>query len=237
MKADVTIVTESWLHADISNDLLYLKKCDIFRCDRKLRKGGGVCIWVNHNFTPRLLQSPFTLPPFIEFIAIRLHCISFSLLCCGLYVPPGLTKFEHETIAVFLTNEFDQLLSMYSSDKLLLAGDFNDFSTLFLCENFNLVNRVMDATRLNAILDHIWIDESLCHSYPTCAEVGPPLQKSDHNTVLLRSTRQVASTENHQSTLLWDFRESNICEFLKRLESTEFELLERVTSVDTHKIL
>ena len=232
LHAEVAIVTESWLDIDISDALLFINNCEIFRYDRKQRKGGGVCIWANSRFLPRLVPFSSSTPSSIELSVVRLYCISFSILCCGIYIPPGLNKATHDTIVDHLTFEFDRLLTMYPDDKIVLAGDFNDFDTTFLSINFGLVNRVVNATRNNAVLDHIWIDESLCDCYPCAANIGPPLGSSDHNCVFLRSVSVSQFPESRRPTLVWDFRESNVSEFLLSLSSTNFDVIKQETSVN-----
>ena len=231
MKADIAIVTESWLTDDVSNDLLSVNNMNIFRCDRSSRKGGGVCAWINSSLFPRaILTSPS--PSSIEFIAVRISCKSFSMLCCGIYVPPGLHKAEHDSIADYITDVFDVFLAKHPNDKLLIAGDFNDFTTDFLTDDFDLQNRVDEATRKDAILDHIWLNEDLCDFYPHYANVGPPLGSSDHNCILLSPAYRSNSDESCHSTLVWDFRESYISDFLLRLATTNFEVIKQEISVD-----
>ena len=231
MNADLVIVTESWLNDDVSDDLLTINKMEIFRCDRKLRRGGGVCLWINSRFSPRVIfTSPS--PSSIEIVSVRISCKSFSMICCGIYVPPGLHKAEHDVITDYLTTEFDLFLTSHPNDKLLIAGDFNDFSTEFFIDNFNLINRVDEATRKNAVLDHIWINDDLCDFYPYCANVGPPLSSSDHNCILLSPVCRRDSDLNCRSVLVWDFRDSNISEFLLRLSTTDFDAINQERSLD-----
>ena len=163
LSAEVVIITESWFHDEISNDLLFINNSENFRCDRKLRKGFGVCIWVNKNLSPRSL-SPLSSPPsFVELVFVRFSCAAFSVLCYGMYIPPGLAKSDHDAFIDYLTFEFDRLLTLFPDDKIVIAGDFNDISTHFLSENFSLVNRVTEATRQSAILDHIWTFTTCYH--------------------------------------------------------------------------
>ena len=231
MNPDIVIVTESWLTDDVSDNLLSVNKMDIFRCDRRLRRGGGVCAWINPCFLPRaILTSPS--PSSIEFIAVRISCKSFSMVCCGIYVPPGLHKAEHDAIADYLTEEFDRFLLQHPNDKLLIAGDFNDFLTDFLVDNFNLMNRVDEATRKNAVLDHIWMNDDLSDLYPHYANVGPPLGSSDHNCIFLSPACRSDSSVSCRSTLVWDLRDSNLSDFLLRLATTNFEVIKQESSLD-----
>ena len=229
---DMTIITESWLHNKIDDDVLTLHNCQIFRCDRTSRRGGGVCIWINTSFDPILLTPVSPMPISIELIFVRLSCNAFHLLCCGVYIPPGLSRADHNSVTDYLVSELDHLFSLYPHDKLLIAGDFNDFNTDFFQESFGLVNRVTEATRRNALLDHIWIDESVCDFYPSPASVGPPLKNSDHNCILLRPLRQLQSVKDYRPHLVWDLRDANICDYFSRLSSSNFDAISSENSVD-----
>ena len=232
--AQVIIVTESWLSSDIDDDILYIANCEIFRCDRQFRKGGGVCVWSDSRFRPRRVSTDVSsVPSSIECVILRLFCGSFSLLCCAVYIPPGLRSSDHDIISEFLTNEFDMLLTLYPQDKIIIAGDFNDFSTSHLIESFCLVNRVDEATRNLSILDRILIEDFLCDFYPQMATVGPPLDKSDHNSVVLRAINQSRfSDHERRQTIVWDYRESNVLQFLQCLSTTDFKIMNQETSVD-----
>ena len=232
LKVNVIIVTESWLHEGIMDDLLRVQDLELFRCDRKYQKGGGVCIWSDSKLLPVMLLPLSALPSIIECIFIRFSCVAFSIICCGIYVPPGLCKDAHVKISDFLIFELDQFLCKFPNDRIVLAGDFNDFSTSFLIENFGLSDYVTDATMNDTILHHIFIDDRLSDSYLNCATTGPPLKNSDHNIVLLRPITPMLSVEDEHYTLVWDFRKSNVLEFLRLLELTDFTEMDKEASVD-----
>ena len=119
--------------------------------DDKNRQGGGVCIWVDHRFSPRKLLPVLPIPSCIELVFIRLSCNEFFILCFALYIPPGLARGDHDHIVNFLTFELDRLVALCPSDRVVIAGDLNDFPTSVLTENFNLTNRLTEATKCRAI--------------------------------------------------------------------------------------
>ena len=231
LRVDVIIITESWLHDDILDNLLQLNDFDFFRDDRKLRKGGGVCIWTKPKFNAKRLVPISISPSCIEVCFLRVFCITFSIICVGIYVPPGLSRNDHAAIVDFLIHELDHFLLLFPNDRLVFAGDVNDFELEFLRENFCLSNRVTEPTRNGAFLDQVWIDEYLCDLYPHPAIVGPPLKNSDHCSVVLRPLLPVTVAESRQPTPVWDLRESNLCEFLRRLSLTDFNVLSSTSSV------
>lgn len=231
--ADITVITESWLQDSITDDLLLLNNCEFFRSDRKVRRGGGVCIWTNQVFRPREIQPLSDIPHCIEALFVRVSCINFFILCCAVYIPPSLSVAEHKSIFDFLTYELDNMLAKNPNDKLIITGDMNDFSMDTLADSFDLHNRVADATRGTAILDHIWTNDFLTDFYQEEAEVGPPLKNSDHNSIMLSSKCGLVLKDNPQLTLVWDFRKSNENEFLRRLEALDFSPLMVEGNVDT----
>ena len=101
LRADVIAITESWLHEGLTDDLLRVQNRDIFRSDRGIRKGGGVCVWANYKLLPHVIQPVLTVPSTIESIFLRLSCGCFSILFCVIYVPPGLGKDAHAQIVDF----------------------------------------------------------------------------------------------------------------------------------------
>ena len=189
-------------------------------------------MWVNSRFLPRMVLSSSQTPSSIEVTFVRLFCVSFSLICCAIYIPPGLKTADHDIIIDYLIFEIDRLLTMYPDDKIVISGDFNDFNAALFGEYFGLINRVLSAKRKDVVLDHIWIDEGLCDCYPHEADVGPPLGKSDHNSILLRSVSKSLSEENRRPTLVWDFRESHISECLLCVSSINFDVIKQEASVD-----
>lgn len=202
-----------------------------FRSDRGVRRGGGVCFWAKTNFMPSLVYTTSPAPAFVDVTFVRVTCGPFSAICCGLYVPPGLCRADHSILTDFLSQEIDGFLTSNPSIKLVVAGDFNDFSTDFLSEQFCLINTVTAPTRNNAILDHIWIDEELRTLYTTPAAVGPPLKNSDHNCILLSPSKR-HSNEFRRPTLVWDYRSSNIAEYIRRLSSADFSETLNTNSVE-----
>ena len=232
LRADVVIVTESWLNNDLNDELLTLSNFDIFRCDRYNKRGGGVCMWVNPSFKPRLLSST-TAPSFIEVSSVVFFCAGIPIICCGLYVPPGLCKSKHDDIVEYLFFQADSFLSTFPDGKIMIAGDLNDFKMDPLCENFCLLNCVHESTRKDAILDQIWFSESLCDFYEKSATVGPPLRNSDHNCVFLSSLCRSQYSESRRLVHVWDYRESNIVEYLNRLSCTDFSSIADELTVDS----
>ena len=101
LHVDVVIITETWLHEDIDNGLLHIANFDLLRCDRVSRKGGGVCMWIKSVFKPYVLV-PTSCLSYIEVSFVLFFCDSVPVICSGIYIPPGLSKSDHEGIVDYL---------------------------------------------------------------------------------------------------------------------------------------
>lgn len=231
-KPDVVMITESWLSNDVQDELLAIPCYTVLRTDRQCRRGGGVCTWIRDKYRCVIFVPSFQCPSSIEALFSEVFVGTRRIFFCNVYVPPGLLKDTHDEINIFLTNVIDEVLNLDCDANVIVGGDFNDFSTRFLQEQFNLTNKVREPTRASAILDQIWIDDELCAVYKESAEIGPPLKNSDHNSVFL-----LPSECSDQSCILnhvpvWDFRASYLDAFLCHLQRIDFGVLRRSDSVD-----
>ena len=68
-------VSETWLHSQISDDLIQLDDYLLIRNDREGKRGGGVACYVHKSLEVRVLAaspSPFSNAP--EYIILELKC-------------------------------------------------------------------------------------------------------------------------------------------------------------------
>lgn len=114
----------------------------------------------------------------------------------------------------------------------MICGDFNNFDTTVLSEDFNLSNKVTCPTRLNNILDHIWIDEELSLLYESTACIGPPLSTSDHNCIILHPTVLAKPPCSGHVVEVWDYRQSFVAEFMRTLSSLDFDVIHNCNFVN-----
>lgn len=115
--ADVVVVSETWLTADILNSELILND-DFFivRKDRTERRGGGVLIAIKKC----LRVENFDIIPRFEGVWVRIKTHGVSVIVIACYKPPGLLDLSP------LLHEFMELLvRTYPNDMFVLAGDFN----------------------------------------------------------------------------------------------------------------
>ena len=112
LKPCIVSITESWLNPLIPSSILDLPGYCIFRCDRTLRKGGGVCTWIRSELAPSVVSCTATAPPEIEVT----WCTIFrpNMLVCSVYIPPpGLSASVHTKISDFFIQSTDDLLTYF----------------------------------------------------------------------------------------------------------------------------
>ena len=207
----IIVITESWLTSSILNEQIVLPNFGApFRFDRADgRKGGGVCIYVNNDLACTPISDSNLVNQKYESIFLSIPVLNMFLL--AMYIPPGLTKLQHDNITQNVKDSIEAVLSDSPSAKLLACGDFNDFPTDFFETEFSLNQVVTQPTRENAILDKIFLDDVLREHYDPPI-VGPNLSSSDHRTVFLPAIR--AKPVLVREKKVYDYRESHIAQFV-----------------------
>ena len=172
LNVDIAICTETWLTSDAPNEAFNAHGFDCFRTDRNDDSGyGGVGLWTKKNLKARKLIFPAYNR--IEVCAIQIP--SRNLLVIAIYLPPGILEKPFADFCESFVSVTDDILNQFPCHRLIVAGDFNRYSCTFLSSIFSLRNIVTGATRLNANLDLIFVDDRLATSYaPDDVVIGPP---------------------------------------------------------------
>lgn len=110
----IIVVTETWLHQDISDHELIPNGFRIYRNDRDGR-GGGVAIFLKESLRASRLPNV----PGLESVVLKLFLEECNLIVVGIYRPPSSDCSFAENLNEFLC------LNTIRSGNLLLAGDFN----------------------------------------------------------------------------------------------------------------
>lgn len=217
-KPDCIAITETWFSSALPDEILSIPSYSLFRADRCGRSGGGVCLYIHDS---QKLEQPIQLiVSGIETLTICFPQCRIILLL--LYIPPKLSSSQHRVIQDEVDQHLDMLLVGSPGFRVIICGDFNDFDTSTIRQNFNCVNKVISPTRGHSLLDHIWVSEELNEDYPEEAEVGPPLGSSDHCCVMFRPSRGPKEKDTREHTV-FDYRESNINNFLFSLAKSDFK--------------
>lgn len=165
--ADILILTETWLHPDVTNEELFPDKdnYNIYRCDRIDRRGGGVLIAVKKTVS----SFPLDTNPSIEITWTACVTTYAKILIRSCYCPPD----AHSSFPKDLRDNIERATQLYPADIIYLFGDFNypliDWSTmsttcrvssnfLELTLDYNLSQVVHQCTRGTNILDLVLTD-------------------------------------------------------------------------------
>ena len=219
LNAEVVICTETWLTSSVPSEAYNIIGFDCFRTDRKNDSGhGGVALWSRKCFNARKMLFP--VYDFCEVCTIQIPCL--KLLVVAMYLPPGIPSLSFKSFCNSFVNVIDDFLNRLPCHRLIVAGDFNQYDRTFLSSKFSLRNIVTSATRLNANLDLIFVDERLCTSYESGnVIIGPPIGSSDHNVVFAK-THSPSKTRVFEKHILFDLRESHVLAFEKKFLSNDF---------------
>ena len=146
-----------------------------------------------------------------------------NLIIIAIYLPPGILEKPFADFCKSFVNVTDDMLNQFPCHRLVVAGDFNRYNCTFLSSNFSLSNIVTGATRLNANLDLIFVDDRLFTSYaPDDVVIGPPIGSSDHNVVIVR-THGLSNSRSIKKHVIFDLRESRVLDFEQKFLSNDFE--------------
>jgi len=194
---DCIFITESWLYPEIPNGLLDPEKqFYIFRTDRKVHRGGGVCVFVaNH-----LDCSEIALNETDSFAGEEVELSVFDIVC-----RPRKYRFmlvyrrpENGAAAAAAADKLCNIMGqqMNRNGPNILLGDFNcpnidwtyghapsqcaEIPIYNFCNNNGFSQCVADATRGTNTLDIVCCDEPILMS-SIC--VQPPFSSSDHDCV------------------------------------------------------
>lgn len=117
--SDIVVLTETWLHPDISNNELFFfaSTYNMYRCDRLNRWGGGVLVAIKKIFTSHCISLGSTL----EIIWTVSKTCSMKVLVGACYCP--LDSNGH--FIIDLHDSISNALKACQADMVYLLGDFN----------------------------------------------------------------------------------------------------------------
>lgn len=115
---DVIGVTETWMRPDIDEHVINIDSYNFFGKNRINRRGGGVGLYIKHNFVAEVLFSISV--EFIECLWLKLELLNEIVIIGNIYRPPD------SNVEQFLTYIEDILSNLYAEyDNITCFGDFN----------------------------------------------------------------------------------------------------------------
>lgn len=117
------LITETWLHSAIPDTLINIPQYKLYRNDREIMRGGGVCIYVkeslNGNKVFAAVDSEFNLVPNTSSLWLRVRIAEQNLLIACIYRPNYLS--QEENLALLKVMDTAMALPL----PTFIFGDFN----------------------------------------------------------------------------------------------------------------
>ena len=229
---DVIGITETWLDNTIDNDKICLENYVMpVRRDRN-RNGGGVCVYIKHNFPARRVKH-------LEGNALEIICIEYftkgeKRLICVVYKPPDV-----DTIT-FLHNIDDMLSKCHEYDDVILMGDFNSKHSEFCPSD----NNTADGRLLKAYFDSMEFVQMMHeptryppnNGHPSCLDlvltkcpllinninVHPPINNCDHCPVSIKLSKTIQTYLTYKR-MVWNFKRGNYDQLRTILHNTHWD--------------
>lgn len=213
--ADVSVLTETWLHESMSDNNIIPHSHEMVRLDRCAR-GGGVAIVIKEGFQYSLLHHNTN----VEMVWIVLRVSNLSILIGAAYRPPNADYSMLESLHDFLGEHSKR----YS--HIIMGGDFNlpNINWNLLCAHpssrhsdllldiafsYNFKQVVDMPTRVTAAtsscLDLVFISDTVSR-LGFGVDLLPGI--SDHNMILFKSNIRRPETRGAKTTFL-DFNHAD----------------------------
>lgn len=178
-KADVVVLTETWLDANIPDSTIYVEGYKSVRMDRNQR-GGGILIYIREFYQHDIV--PFDITHHSDnsnVLCLRIRELSLLLVC--IYHPHWNCLEVHRSM---LDDLMRFMLTVKNNERIALCGDVNDLrlhlDSLYAVNG--LVQAVPFATRNGHTLD---IYATNHHSSLRTPRKLSPLFRSDHAVVMI----------------------------------------------------
>lgn len=232
-------VTESWLHEGVYDSEITPPGYVLVRNDRQNGKGGGVALL----FRSDLKFSVLPVPLDIESVWCKLYLNKHHLMVGVCYRPPGTSDDHIRSLNSYIYNH------NIDSSNIICMGDFNapgihwpsltpsgrepglGRELINFSLSHDLVQLVSDATRLDALLDLMFVSSTIAEAGFIC-ETTEGI--SDHKAVIVTLSYPVLKTL-YSFTTFPDFNRANDTSILDALADafSLFESMSRNCDVDT----
>jgi len=177
---DIASITETWLHADVPDDVVDIPGYVIHRADRcDGRRGGGVAVFVRQELMCHRLTAIETTSMEAVWLLYRRPRMprQLSHVAVGaIYHPPNA---DGRTMIDYIVQCLDTITRDHPNAGVVLLGDFNKLRDNALLA-YPLRQVVRSPTRGSAILDKVYTNISEWYERPF---ILPNIGRSDHDAV------------------------------------------------------
>ena len=194
---DFLFLTETWLDDRITDSMISVNSYEILRCDRMIKKGGGVALYHKQSINVQKLQNPDVQSTFsnFEFMCVRLDIGKTNITILCFYIPsdssqcPSTIVNACKIISYFLTN----------TAPFIILGDFNlpkinwihstakgKEAEIFLnfCTNNALTQCIDSATHQDGNVLDLVICNLAARSILNSSSIDSPISSTcDHNLI------------------------------------------------------
>ena len=233
---DAFSVTESWLTSRTPRDRFEIPGFNIFRNDRKNKRGGGVCLFVRDHYIAKKLRIPNN-PNNPESLFVEISVLHHKLVIGTFYKAPNIP-------ARVLHDAFDSLVYVFNKyEEPILTGDFNinclnknSLEYRILCDSiiepFSLTQIIDQPTRVTeksqTLIDLMLVkNPNKVTAHGCCAVPGV----SDHHMTYMSYDIKKPKFTPVRVTAR-DFKHFNMDAFLAAADEAHFENVYFVDTVD-----
>lgn len=207
--SSIVCVTETWLNNSVDSSLIAIHGFDVYRQDRRSRRGGGTAVYVKTG----ILSKEVVISD--ELAALNCDCCGISfrsdkIFLLTLYIPPNVPNNDLHRIHEIIVDTVDSFLFHEPQYQVIIVGDLNRFNVERLCTDLNLTDIVKKPTRGQNILDHIIISSGLTRIYGERVEYDCAIGKSDHLMITCTPCNPTPQNDLSCNHTLMDLRMSNL---------------------------
>jgi hypothetical protein len=197
---DIAVISETWFKMRHTDKILTLAGYNLFRRDRKRRRGGGVAIYVADSVKSDIYSPPGDDPKF-EVLWVKTCVTAVPCYIAALYHPPTSSKVGYtvDNLLDYLSCAIDNIVRTNNNlaPIIILAGDFNQLRDTSL-QAMGLINAVNVPTHKGHCLDRVYTNEPLY----LAAKVVQSTVPTAHKAVIVRADSRFIADINKKSTTL-----------------------------------
>lgn len=221
---DICIITETWLHNQISDNAIALEGFTCIRKDRVDRSGGGVCIYTRNDW--KVFKIPQSENDY-ECLWLKISTgKSYDFYTAALYHPPN-SAYNANDLTEFLSNSCDEILTGNPQATVIIAGDINKLNIYPLITQNSLTQMVKTPTRgLNTLDVFVTNHPFLFHRVSTING----LINSDHLTVIVNPKVKEPAVRKYIE--MRDVRDQHKITMFNKLNKTDFSVITNCTDVE-----
>ena len=133
------VITETHINCNIYDAEVNIDDYNVYRSDRKDRKGGGVATYVHHSITIDNVQR------YSDTVceAVLLYSKHLNQVIVGMYRPPsGSNDLDIHTSFLNLLNCVENFLSKLKNHQIIIMGDLNLPSIQWVANLSSLENKI-----------------------------------------------------------------------------------------------